>query len=103
MTHGDYGFPVLQHEGYHAALCGVRPDTQHSLRGIQEVPCVVEGVETNDIGTCHRLGEEERERESERKGGMLDLRVRRCNSTDASRGNTVRTVTVCIVQRHYLQ
>ena len=69
MTHGDDSLPILQHQGDHAALCGVGPDTQHSLGSVEEVTGVVEGVEANDIGTCHGLGGEigERERGIERK------------------------------------
>jgi hypothetical protein len=85
VTHGDDGLPVLQHQGYHAALCGVGPDTQHPFSCIQEVSSVVERVEANDIGTCHRLEGEreggrerrrEREKEGEREGGRERRRER---------------------------
>ena len=37
------------------SLCGVGSDTQHSLRSIQEVAGVVEGMEAHYVSTCHRL------------------------------------------------
>lgn len=35
------------------SLCGVRSDTQHPLSSIEEVAGMVEGVEANNISTCH--------------------------------------------------
>ena len=35
------------------SLCGVGSDTQHSFSRVQEVAGMVEGVESNDISTCH--------------------------------------------------
>lgn len=58
------------------SLCGVGPDTEHPLRGVQEVASVVEGMEANNISTRHRLKEWR-----ERISGMRGRRSKRQRET----------------------